>query len=186
MVTVKDRGAPVGAGAEGYMYPYNNWLKWIIKPRQQHLVDALERRPEAFRGKQGEVLQERLNGIETLLKVRATLIVLLSFSLVAAIALWIVDFFGGFPAVAALIREIRNWTTGTAGVLSALYFLTLRTLRQLEIDALLLLPSHRSHWEAMQGEGPQTAEDRRSERERETKARHKARAAKKAGATFRS
>lgn len=168
------------------MYPYTNWLKWIIKPRQKHLVDALERRPEAFRGKQGEVLQDRLKGIEVMLKVRATLIVLLSFSLVAAITLWLIGFFGGFPAVASFIREIRNWTTGTAGVLSALYFFTLRTLRQLEIDALLLLPSHRSHWEALQGEGPRTAEDRRSEKEREAKARHKAKAARKAGATFRS
>ncbi|MBW3583508.1 MAG: hypothetical protein KY455_10465 [Euryarchaeota archaeon] len=168
------------------MYPYTNWLKWIIKPRQKHLVDALERRPEAFRGKQGEVLQERLNGIDAMLKVRATLLVLLSFSLVAAIALWVVDFLGGFPTLAALIREVRNWTTGTAGVLSALYFFTLRTLRQLEIDALLLLPSHRSHWEALQGEGSRTTEDRRKEREREAQARHKARAAKKAGATFRS
>lgn len=132
------------------MYPYDSWFQWLIRPRQKHLVDGLEDREDAaFKGPDGEALRKRLNAIEGWLKVRAVLIVLLSFSAVAAVASWVFDMVNGValqPEIASLVERIRNITTTASGVLTLLYLFTLRTLGQLEIDAILLMPAHRAHW----------------------------------------
>lgn len=131
------------------MYPYDNWWKWVLKPKQAHLVDALEDRPGIFDGPEGEALRLRLAGIRTMLKVRAGLLALLSFSVVAAVVSWLVWALGEGAEVAAAVETARTWVSAWAGVTWVLYLLTMRTLQQLEIDSLLLLPSNRARWDGL-------------------------------------
>lgn len=146
-------------------YPYQSWLKWVISPRQKHMIDALERRPEAFTGPNGDELRERLKLMTGWLKVRAFLIVLLFFSIVVTVVTWTMrafDFVPGSEAVVAAVEAVSNVTTGASGVLAVVYALTLRTLGQLEMDAFLLLPSHREHLEKARA-SMQAAQQRHAE-----------------------
>lgn len=126
------------------VFPYENRWKWWLRPRQQHLVDALEQRPVVFQGTQGQQLRRRVRAIERWLRVRLALVLLLSFSIIAGATTWILDAVDGPEEAATAVQVASRVASGLAGLFSVLYIFTLRTLGQLEIDALLLLPPHRA------------------------------------------
>lgn len=124
------------------MYPYESKLRWWIKPRYKHLIDAVERQPSLLEGRLGAQLDRRLTRMNVWLKVRLALLIFLSFSLVASAASVILSWFPGTTLAEDALRVFIRVATTFATLFTVLYFFTLRTLGQLEIDALMMIHVH--------------------------------------------
>lgn len=127
------------------MFPYKNRLKWWISARQAHLADGIDDQAPLYDGDRGEQLRRRVRGLRRWLKVRIVAIVFLSFSIVATIVSAILNLIPATAELEAGLALSMRIASTFAGVITLVYLFTVRTLGQLEIDALLLLQLQTRH-----------------------------------------
>lgn len=120
------------------MYPYQNKLRWWIRGRYGHLVDAVAQQPRLTRGLYGEQLAQRVIILRRWMLIRMIVLIILSFSVIAAVVSLVASVFSGTGELVGILRTLARISTILTPLATLLYFLGGRVLGQAEIDALML------------------------------------------------
>ncbi len=129
------------------VYPYDSKLRWWIRGRQAHLVDAVARDPALLEGERGAELQSNMKRLKRWLIAKAVMMAFLSMGAIASAVAFILRRLPGLAAVEDTLSTLAQISSGLAGLFTVGYIITNRTLGQLEIDSIVLfhLQHHKKH-----------------------------------------
>lgn len=104
-----------------------------------HLIEAIERRPDAFSGEPGWVLRRRLHALRRWGRVRAAVMVFLYFGILATVGAWILRYIPQPEPAQELIDQVTALASALTGLLTLLAIFFTRLLGQIEMDIIALL-----------------------------------------------